>query len=251
MKIIYVGSDPHVVADLKRSGSVIDVVTREQRVISRVRKGAYDVAVLDLDHESHVLDICSALRHDENWISVLVICRGESSVVTGVACLDAGADDFIDVPYSVPELLARVRALARRTPHPRPSVLKVGDLQLDPSTRLVKRAGRTIELVGRQFALLEFLMRNSGIALSRLQILESVWGYTYDGTSNVVDVYVGYLRRKIDRPFGTSTIKAVRGVGYMLAAEHDTLTIPAAVGDDRATAIRSGHRQSHRSLNKV
>jgi two-component system OmpR family response regulator len=249
MKIIYVGSDPHVVADLKRSGSVIDVVTREQRVIARVRKGSYDCAVLDLDDESHVLEICSALRHDGNWISILLVCRGADPGVTGVAALDSGADDFIAVPYAVPELLARVRALARRTPHPRPSVLKVGDLQLDPSTRLVERAGRNIELVGRQFALLEFLMRNSGIALSRLQILESVWGYEYGGTSNVVDVYIGYLRRKIDKPFGTSTIKAIRGIGYMLAPDHDTIRIPAAVGDERGTGAHI-HRP-HRTLNKV
>ena len=251
MKIIYVGSDPHVVADLKRSGSVIDVLTREQRVVSRVRRSAYDCMVLDLDDQSAVLELCSALRHDENWISILLVCRGSEPGTTGVFGLDAGADDFIAVPYEIPELLARVRALARRTPRPRPSILKVGDLQLDPSTRIVQRGPATIELVGRQFSLLEFLMRNSGIALSRLQILESVWGIDYEGTSNVVDVYVGYLRRKIDRPFGTSTIKAVRGVGYMLAPEHDTIRIPDVVGGERRGSIRAQHRRATRPLNPV
>jgi two-component system OmpR family response regulator len=250
MKLIYVGSDPHVVADLKRSGSVIDVLTREQGVISRVRRGAYDCAVLDIDAHSKALDVCRALRHDENWIAILLLCRGEEPVRIGIDGLDAGADDFIPVPYSNDEILARVRALARRTPHPRPSVLNVGDLHLDPSTRIVQRDGHRIELVGRQFGLLEFLMRNSGIAMSRMQILESVWGFGYDGTSNVVDVYIGYLRRKIDRPFGSSTIKAVRGVGYMIAAEPD-LRMPSAVGDGRHGGSRNLRPATPRRLNKV
>jgi two-component system, OmpR family, response regulator len=133
-----------------------------------------------------------------------------------VAGLDAGADDYLVKPFSFIELLARVRSVIRRGPAQRPTVLEVDGLTLDPATRHVQRNGQAIELSAKEFSLLEYFMRHPGEVLTRTQILEHVWDFAYDGTSNVVDVYVRYLRAKIDRPFGLGTIETVRGAGYRL-----------------------------------
>jgi two-component system OmpR family response regulator len=136
--------------------------------------------------------------------------------VTG---LDAGADDYLTKPFSFAELLARLRALARRPPLERPAVLKVGDLRLDPATRQVWRGDVEIALSAKEFSLLETFMRRAGEVLSRYQLLEHCWDYGYDNRSNVVDVYVRYLREKIDRPFGRASLETVRGAGYRLRRE--------------------------------
>lgn len=130
--------------------------------------------------------------------------------------LDAGADDYLVKPFAFGELLARLRALVRRGPTERPTVISVGDVELDPAAHTVTRSGQAVELSAREFALLEFLMRHPGEVLSRARILEQVWDYSYSGFSNVVDVYVAYLRRKLERPFGRPLIRTVRGVGYAL-----------------------------------
>ena len=139
------------------------------------------------------------------------------SVADRVDGLDAGADDYLTKPFALAELLARVRAITRREPSPRPVVLIVGDLRLDPATHTVARSGAPIELSPKEFALLQHLMRHPGEALSRADIIDHVWDFAYDGTSNVVDVYVRYLRDKIDRPFGRADLQTVPGVGYRLA----------------------------------
>jgi two-component system OmpR family response regulator len=136
--------------------------------------------------------------------------------------LDVGADDYLTKPFAFAELFARLRALLRRGPRERPTVLCVGDLTLDPATKVVTRAGESISLSAKELALLEYFMRNPGVVLSRSAIIDHVWDFAYDGTSNVVDVYVRYLREKVDRPFGCSSIETVRGVGYRLrSADRD------------------------------
>jgi two-component system OmpR family response regulator len=132
--------------------------------------------------------------------------------------LDAGADDYLAKPFSFAELLARLRALLRRGARERPVVLTVGDLQLDPATRAVTRAGDPVVLTAKEYALLELLMRHPGEVLSRTRILEHVWDFAYDPASNVVDQYVAYLRRKLDKPYGRDDIETVRGAGYRLRA---------------------------------
>ena len=137
-------------------------------------------------------------------------------VADRVAGLDAGADDYLTKPFSFAELLARLRALLRRGAAERPAVVRVGDLELDPARRTVSRGGAAIELTAREFALLEYLMRRSGEVLTRTQLIEHVWDFAYDGDSNVVDVYIRYLRNKVDRPFGRDSIRTVRGAGYLV-----------------------------------
>jgi len=133
--------------------------------------------------------------------------------------LDTGADDYLTKPFSFAELSARLRALVRRGPIERPAVLQVGDLQLDPSSKRVWRGETDISLSAKEFALLETFMRRPGQVLDRFQLLEHAWDYEYENRSNVVDVYVGYLREKADRPFGVQSIETVRGAGYRLRAD--------------------------------
>src|ERR671918_252489 len=138
------------------------------------------------------------------------------SVEDRVRGLDGGADDYLTKPFSLAELMARLRALARRGPHERPTVLEVGSLRLDPATRQVWRGDREIELSAREFALLETFMRRPGQVLTQPQLLEAAWDLGYEQRSNVVEVYVRYLREKLDRPFGVTSLETVRGVGYRL-----------------------------------
>ncbi|HET7686809.1 MAG TPA: response regulator transcription factor, partial [Candidatus Limnocylindria bacterium] len=155
------------------------------------------------------------LREAGRWSPVLMLtARGD--VDDRVAGLDAGADDYLVKPFSFSELLARLRALIRRGASERPAVVVVDDLRLDPATHRVHRGEREIPLTAREFGLLELFMRHPGEVLSRTRILEHVWDFAFDGDSNVVDVYVRYLREKVDRPFGRSSIETVRGSGYRL-----------------------------------
>jgi two-component system OmpR family response regulator len=130
--------------------------------------------------------------------------------------LDAGADDYLVKPFAFGELLARLRALVRRRPAERPAVLEVGDLVIDPATRTVTRAERAVDLTSREFAVLEFLARRAGDVVTRTDLIEHVWDRNFEGGSNIVDVYVGYLRKKLEQPFGRPLIKTVRGAGYVL-----------------------------------
>jgi two-component system OmpR family response regulator len=160
-------------------------------------------------------ETCRRLREAGVWTPVLML-TARDAVEDRVAGLDGGADDYLTKPFSFSELLARLRALVRRGSPERPSVLSVGDLQLDPATRRVSRGDTEIELSPREFSLLEAFMRHPGEVLTRYQLLERAWDFEYENRSNVIDVYVRYLREKVDRPFGVESLETVRGVGYRL-----------------------------------
>jgi two-component system OmpR family response regulator len=160
-------------------------------------------------------ETCRRLRADHVWAPILML-TARDAVEDRVRGLDQGADDYLTKPFSLAELLARLRALARRGAAERPAVLQVGDLRLDPATHQVWRGDTEIALSTREFALLEAFMRRPGQVLSQMQLLEAAWDLGYEQRSNVVEVYVRYLREKIDRPFGRRSIETVRGIGYRL-----------------------------------
>ena len=201
---------------LSEDGHVVDVARSGDDAVWMGQVVEYDAIVLDLMLPGiDGVGVCRRWRESGVWSPVLVL-TARDTVEDRVASLDAGADDYLAKPFSFAELLARLRALARRGGTERPVELKVGDLRLDPATRQVWRGETEIELSGKEFALLETFMRRPGDVLSRVQLLEHAWDYAYESRSNVVDVYVRYLREKVDRPFGRSSIETVRGVGYRL-----------------------------------
>ena len=202
---------------LEREGYATEVVATGGEAILLATEQDYDAVVLDVMIPApDGFAVCRQMRARNRWAPVLML-TARDSVDDRIRGLDAGADDYLVKPFSFGELLARLRALLRRAPAERPAILQVGDVTLDPSTHAVTRAGQPVELSAREFALLEFLMRRAGQVLTRTAILEHVWDYRYDGDSNVVDVYIGYLRRKLEEPFGAPLIRTVRGVGYVLA----------------------------------
>ncbi|GAC1581717.1 MAG: hypothetical protein NVS3B18_15260 [Candidatus Dormibacteria bacterium] len=179
----------------------------------------YDAIVLDVMLPGmDGFETCRALRTDGVWAPVVML-TARDAVTDRIAGLDGGADDYLTKPFSFSELLARLRALARRGPVQHPTILSVGDLRLDPAGRRVWRRDREISLSTKEFSLLEAFMRRPGEVLSRFHLLEQAWDYDYENRSNVVDVYVRYLRRKIDLPFGVRTIETVRGSGYRLRGD--------------------------------
>ena len=222
MRVLVVEDEPKMAGLVKRGleeeGISVDVAGRGEDAVWMAGSTEYDVVVLDVMLPGlDGFEVCRRLRADEVWTPVLML-TARDAVEDRVAGLDGGADDYLVKPFSFDELLARLRALARRGAAERPAVLEAGDLQLDPATRRASRAGVEIALSQKEYALLETLMRRPGVALSRLQLLEHAWDDTYENRSNVIDVYIRYLREKIDRPFGTDTIETVRGVGYRMRA---------------------------------
>lgn len=178
----------------------------------------YDVIVLDVMMPGlSGYRVCAALRAAGNWTPVLFLTAkdGEWDEVEG---LDTGADDWLTKPFSHPVLVARLRALVRRGASPRPVVLVAGDLTLDPATRRVHRGEEPISLTSREFAVLEYLLRRRGDVVSKRDVLSNVWDSAFDGDPNIIEVYIGHLRSKIDRPFGRCAIETVWGAGYRLAA---------------------------------
>jgi two-component system, OmpR family, response regulator len=187
----------------------------------------YDVMVLDINLPGiNGFETCQRLRASRVEIPILML-TARAAIEDKVTALDTGADDYLVKPFDVSEMLARVRALGRRGPVTRGPVLSIGDLSLDACTRVVRRGGTQIALSTKEFQLLEVFMRRPGQVLSRYDLLEGAWDMAYENRSNVVDVYVRYLRDKIDRPFGVRTIETVRGAGYRLRAAEPAAVTPA------------------------
>ena len=204
---------------LAAEGFTVDAVHNGAEGLWRAIEGQYAAIVLDiLLPDMSGYEICAALRARKIWVPILMLTAKDGERDEAKA-LDTGADDFLSKPFSYLVLVARLRALVRRGSAPRPAVLCVDDLELDPATRRCRRAGQDITLTPREFALLEALMRSRGEVVSKQKILDEVWGIDFQGAPNVVEVYVGYLRRKIDAPFGRSSLETLRGVGYRLREE--------------------------------
>jgi two-component system OmpR family response regulator len=220
MRILVVEDELKMAGLLRRGlteeGHAVDVARTGDDALWMAQATEYDAIVLDVMLPGiDGVEVCRRARESGVWAPVLML-TARDTVADRVATLDAGADDYLPKPFSFAELLARLRALARRGSVERPTVLEVGDLRLEPATHRVWRGEVEVRLSAKEFALLETFMRRPGQVLSRYQLLEHAWDYAYENRSNVVDVYVRYLRDKIDRPFGRDSLETVRGAGYRL-----------------------------------
>jgi two-component system, OmpR family, response regulator len=223
VRVLIVEDDPKMAGLLRRGlveeGHAADVAGSGDDALWMAQAVEYHAIVLDVMLPGmDGFAVCRQLRRDGVWSPVLML-TARDAVEDRVAGLDAGADDYLPKPFSFSELLARLRALTRRGAAERPTVVEVGDLRLDPATRRVWRGKTEIDLSAKEFALLEAFVQRPDQVLSRDRLLEHAWDFAYQARSNVVDVYVRYLREKIDRPFGRSTLETVRGMGYRLRAE--------------------------------
>jgi len=201
---------------LEEEGYAVDIASDGLTGVWMGAEHPYDAIVLDVMlPDIDGFGVCRKLREAGRWSPVLML-TARDAVDDRVAGLDAGADDYLTKPFSFAELLARIRALLRRGEPERPAVLTVDDLVVDPATHRASRGGVPIQLTRKEFALLEYFVRHPGEVLSRTKLIEHVWDFAFEGDSNVVDVYVRYLRQKIDRPFGKDSLETVRGAGYRL-----------------------------------
>jgi len=220
VRVLIVEDQPKLAAllarGLREEGHAADVAERGEDAAWMALAARYDAIVLDIMLPGiDGFETCRQLRQRGVWTPVLML-TARDAVGDRVIGLDAGADDYLTKPFSFEELLARLRALNRRTPAERPVTVEVGDLRLDPAAHRVWRGQTELELSAKEFALLELLMRRPGNVLTRGQLLEGAWDMAYERRSNIVDVYIRHLREKIDKPFGSDTIETVRGVGYRL-----------------------------------
>jgi two-component system, OmpR family, response regulator len=220
VRVLVVEDDVKMAAAIRRGlrfeGIVVDLAEGGDEALRLAGATEYDAILLDVmlpDFDG--FETCRRLRSRGVWVPILML-TARDAVEDRVRGLDTGADDYLTKPFSLAEVLARLRALARRGPIERPTVLEVGDLRLDPATHEVWRGEHEIQLSAREFALLETFMRRSGQVLTQLQLLEAAWDLGYEQRSNVVEVYIRYLREKIDRPFDLKSIETVRGAGYRL-----------------------------------
>jgi two-component system OmpR family response regulator len=227
VRILVVEDDAKLRALLRRGlaeeGYAVDGCATRADAVWHATEFGYDAVVLDVGlPDGDGFAVCRQLRQQDCWVPVLMLTALDA-VEHRVRGLDVGADDYLVKPFAFAELVARVRALVRRGAVPRPTRVTVGDLELDPAARQVHRGGQLVDLTSKEFALLEYLMRHSDEVISRPRLIEHVWDSAYDGDPHVVNVYISYLREKIDKPFGRASITTVRGAGYR-------------VRDDRAPA---------------
>lgn len=220
MRVLMVEDEVRLAETVRRGlvaeGFVVDVEHDGVAGLYAAETNDYDVVLLDIMlPRLNGYDVCRKLREAGIWTPVLMLTAKDGEY-DQVDAFDLGADDYLTKPFSFVVLVARLRSLVRRGAPERPTLLTAGDLSLNPKTRSVRRADVEIALTPREFGLLHFMMRHRGDVVSKSEILESVWDLNYDGDDNVVEVYVGYLRRKIDHPFGRKSIETVRGAGYRL-----------------------------------
>jgi two-component system OmpR family response regulator len=220
MRLLIVDDEENLLASLKRGlaaeGFAVDTATTGTEGLELARRTPYDCIILDIMLPGvNGFKFTQILREERNWTPILMLTAKDGEYDEAEA-LDTGADDFLTKPFSFTVLVARIRALLRRNVESHPPVLQAGNLTLDPASHRVARGDVPIELTTREFSFLELLMRNKGKVLRKQDIIAHVWDYDFEGDSNIVEVYIGYLRKKIDVPFGTKAICTVRGVGYRL-----------------------------------
>jgi len=223
MRVLVVEDEKRLAATLKRGleaeGFAVDVTLDGTDGLWMARENTYDAIVLDVMLPGvNGYRLCATLREEGNWTPILMLTAKDGELDETEA-LDVGADDYLSKPFSYLVLMARLRALVRRGTRERPAVLRAGDLCLDPATRRCRRNDIDIELTNREFSVLEYLMRRNGQVVRKLEILEHVWNYNYEGDPNIVEVYIRYLRNKIDRPFERRAIQTMRGSGYRIAPD--------------------------------
>ena len=223
MRILVVEDEARLAEGLRRGleaeGFAVDVAATGTDGLWMARGQEYSAILLDIMLPGiSGYRICETLRAEKNWTPILMLTAKDGEW-DQVEALDTGADDYLTKPFSFAILLARVRALLRRGAGERPSILEAGDLSLDPATKRVARDATAIDLTAREFAVLEYLVRRKGDVVSKREVLEAVWDFDFDGDPNIVEVYVGHLRNKIDRPFGRAAIETLRGSGYRLATD--------------------------------
>jgi two-component system, OmpR family, response regulator len=209
---------------LEEQGYAVDVVASGDEAVWMAVENDYDAVLLDVMLDGiDGFEVCRRLREQSRWAPIIML-TARDGIKDRVRGLDVGADDYLTKPFAFSELEARLRALLRRGVSERPVLLRVGDLTLDPATRDVMRAGQLVRLTAKESALLEYFMRHAGEVLSRARLIEHVWDFAFNGDPNVLTVYIGYLREKIDGPFGRASLETVRGMGYRLRDEVATPT---------------------------
>jgi DNA-binding response OmpR family regulator len=246
MRLLVVESDPalgkFLVQGFRAEHYEVDLATEREKAPSMVQEGGYEAAILDLNlAQPEGLDVLQKVRAKQSQLPILILTRPDR-LEDRVRVLDLGADDFVLKPFAFMELSARVRALLRRGARTPDAILRVEDLELDRVERKVKRAGKAIQLTPKEFSLLEYLMRNAGARVTRSQIIENVWNLSFDTMTNVVDVYINYLRKKVDAQADVKLINTIRGVGYRLEA------MGTGAGRERARG-RAGSRESQAGQN--
>jgi two-component system, OmpR family, response regulator len=223
MRVLIVEDEPHMAEligrGLAKEGMAVDIASTGERAVEMATAGDYDSIVLDvLLPGIDGFETCRRLRSEQVWAPVVMLTALDS-VEDRVLGLDTGADDYLVKPFAFAELLARLRAVSRRREPERPSVLEAGGLRLDPASRRVWRGDVEVQLSAKEFAILETFMRRPDEALTRSHLVAHAWDSTYEDSSNIIDVYVRRLRKKLDEPFGTTTIETVRGAGYRLRVD--------------------------------
>jgi DNA-binding response OmpR family regulator len=223
VRVLVVEDEKRLAAGLKKGleaeGFATDVALNGTDGLWIASENPYDAIVLDiLLPGMNGYEVCASLRERGIWTPILMLTAKDGEFDEAEA-LDTGADDYVTKPFSFVVLVARLRALIRRGAGERPAVLETGDLRFDPGARQVWRGDVQVDLTTREAALLEFLLRRKGVVVSKREILDHVWDYAFEGDPNIVEVYIGHLRNKLDRPFGRATLETVRGAGYRLAED--------------------------------